>query len=152
MSIDARGHVAQCDCWVTSYPDYWFGNIFDEVSFTELMQESQARQRFQARPEALMQHESCVECDYLSICRRVSGADVCHYGGLLREGSVLQSLQGHLLHHGSHGGADGLRPAPAGIGVRCRYCKGTIPLERALHQRQHRRRLDADSGRSHATC
>ena len=68
VSIDARGHVAQCDCWVTSYPDYWFGNIFDEVSFTELMQKSQARQRFQARPEALMQHESCVECDYLSIC------------------------------------------------------------------------------------
>jgi uncharacterized protein len=68
ISIDARGHVAQCDCWVTSYPDYWFGNIFDDVSFTELLQQSKARQRFQARPEALMQHESCVECDYLSIC------------------------------------------------------------------------------------
>ena len=68
VSIDARGHVAQCDCWVTSYPDYWFGNIFDPVSFTELLQQSQARQRFQARPEVLMEHESCVECDYLSIC------------------------------------------------------------------------------------
>src|SRR5262249_12960538 len=44
------------------------GNIFDDVSFTELMQKSKARQRFQARPEMLMQHESCVECDYLSIC------------------------------------------------------------------------------------
>jgi len=68
VSIDARGYVAQCDCWVTSYPDYWFGNIFDAVSFTELLQQSQARQRFQARPEVLMEHESCVECDYLSIC------------------------------------------------------------------------------------
>jgi uncharacterized protein len=68
VSIDARGHVAQCDCWVTSYPDYWFGNIFDDVSFTELLLQSKARQRFQARPEVLMQHESCVECDYLSIC------------------------------------------------------------------------------------
>ena len=68
VSIDARGHVAQCDCWVTSYPDYWFGNIFDDVSFTELLQQSKARQLFQARPEVLMQHESCVECDYLSIC------------------------------------------------------------------------------------
>lgn len=68
VSIDARGHVAQCDCWVTSYPDYWFGNIFDPVSFTELLQQSRARQRFQARPEVLMEHESCVECDYLSIC------------------------------------------------------------------------------------
>jgi uncharacterized protein len=68
VSIDARGHVAQCDCWVTSYPDYWFGNIFDDVSFTELLQKSQARQRFQARPEVLIQQESCAECDYLSIC------------------------------------------------------------------------------------
>ena len=68
VSIDARGHVAQCDCWVTSYPDYWFGNIFDDVSFTELLQKSQARQRFQARPEVLMQHDTCVGCDYLSVC------------------------------------------------------------------------------------
>ena len=68
VSIDARGHVAQCDCWVTSYPDYWFGNIFDDVSFTELLQKSQARRKFQARPEVLMQTESCVGCDYLSVC------------------------------------------------------------------------------------
>ena len=68
VSIDARGHVAQCDCWVTSYPDYWFGNIFDDISFTDLMQQSKARQQFQARPEVLMQHESCVGCDYLSLC------------------------------------------------------------------------------------
>jgi len=44
VSIDARGHVAQCDCWITSYPDYWFRNIFDDISFTELMQQSKARQ------------------------------------------------------------------------------------------------------------
>jgi radical SAM protein with 4Fe4S-binding SPASM domain len=68
VSIDARGHVAQCDCWVTSYPDYWFGNIFEDISFTELMQKSKARQKFQARPEELMKAESCVGCDYLSIC------------------------------------------------------------------------------------
>jgi uncharacterized protein len=68
VSIDARGYVAQCDCWVTSYPDYWFGNIFEDISFTDLLQKSQARQRFQARPEVLMQHESCAGCDYLSIC------------------------------------------------------------------------------------
>jgi len=68
VSIDARGHVAQCDCWVTSYPDYWFGNIFDNVSFTELLQQSPARRKFQARPEVLMQHETCAGCDYLSVC------------------------------------------------------------------------------------
>ena len=68
VSIDARGHVAQCNCWVTSYPDYWFGNIFDNVSFTELLQKSPVRRKFQARPEVLMQTETCVGCDYLSVC------------------------------------------------------------------------------------
>jgi uncharacterized protein len=33
-----------------------------------LLQKSQARRRFQARPEVLMQTESCVGCDYLSVC------------------------------------------------------------------------------------
>lgn len=68
VSIDARGYVAQCDCWVTSYPEYRFGNIFSDVTFTELVQKSKARQRFQARPEALMRDESCAGCDYLSVC------------------------------------------------------------------------------------
>ena len=68
VSIDARGHVAQCDCWVTSYPEYWFGNIFGPQSFTELLEQSPARQKFQARPEALVEHESCLSCDYLSLC------------------------------------------------------------------------------------
>jgi len=68
VSIDARGNVTQCDCWVTSYPDYWFGNVFAPQSFSELLQKSGARRRFQARPEALMKHESCLGCEYLSIC------------------------------------------------------------------------------------
>jgi uncharacterized protein len=68
VSIDARGHVAQCDCWVTSYPEYRFGNIFGELSFTELLKKSRARQRFQARPEALMEHETCLGCEYLANC------------------------------------------------------------------------------------
>lgn len=68
VSIDARGYVAQCDCWVTSYPEYRFGNIFGDKSFTELIRNSKARHRFQSRPEALMRTESCAECDYLSVC------------------------------------------------------------------------------------
>jgi radical SAM protein with 4Fe4S-binding SPASM domain len=68
ISIDARGYVAQCDCWVTSYPEYRFGNIFGENTFTELIQKSKARQRFQARPAALVQNETCAGCDYLSVC------------------------------------------------------------------------------------
>jgi len=68
VSIDARGHVAQCDCWVTSYPEYWFGNIFGPETFTELLKKSQVRRLFQIRPEVLVQAESCIGCDYLSIC------------------------------------------------------------------------------------
>jgi hypothetical protein len=49
-------------------------------------------------------------------CRSVtagSGADVCHNGGLLREGPVLPGLQSALLHHGSVGGAAGISSVSA---------------------------------------
>lgn len=68
ISIDARGQVAQCDCWVTSYPEYQFGNIFSDGSFTDLLTKSKARQRFQKRPEVLMEKDTCLECQFLSIC------------------------------------------------------------------------------------
>ena len=67
ISIDARGYVAQCDCWVTSYPDYYFGNIFECDSLSELLRNSQARQQFYERPVKLMQQD-CIQCDYLSLC------------------------------------------------------------------------------------
>lgn len=68
ICIDAKGNVAQCDCWVTSYPDYWFGNIFEEHSLSELLHRSKVRQDFQIRPEILMQRETCIECEYLALC------------------------------------------------------------------------------------
>ena len=67
ISIDARGYVAQCDCWVTSYPDYTFGNIFHCDSLSELLGHSRARQRFYERPVKLMQGD-CIQCDYLTLC------------------------------------------------------------------------------------
>jgi len=67
ISIDARGFVAQCDCWVTSYPEYYFGNIFESASLTELLRDSKARRQFHERPSRLVEHD-CVECEYLSIC------------------------------------------------------------------------------------
>ncbi len=67
IAIDARGFVAQCDCWVTSYPDFHFGNIFDSDSLTALLSTSGARQRFTERPVHLMQGD-CIECDYLALC------------------------------------------------------------------------------------
>jgi uncharacterized protein len=67
ISIDARGFVAQCDCWVTSYPEYFFGNIFEQESLSELLKNSPARQEFIDRPAAIID-QGCIECDYLSIC------------------------------------------------------------------------------------
>lgn len=67
VSIDARGYVAQCDCWVTSYPDYHYGNIFECDSFGELLKNSPARQKFNERPIQLIQRD-CLSCDYLSLC------------------------------------------------------------------------------------
>jgi radical SAM protein with 4Fe4S-binding SPASM domain len=67
VSIDARGFVAQCDCWVTSYPEYFFGNIFDCDSFSGLLANSKPRRDFYERPVRLMEKE-CISCDFLSLC------------------------------------------------------------------------------------
>ncbi|MBF0552440.1 MAG: radical SAM protein [Deltaproteobacteria bacterium] len=68
VCIDPRGHVAQCDCWVTSYPEFRFGNIFDCDNLSDLLGNSQARRRFQARPGLLVQREDCLDCGYLTLC------------------------------------------------------------------------------------
>lgn len=67
ISIDARGYVAQCDCWVTSYPDYFFGNIYEAESLTQMLAESPARQKFVERPARIIPHD-CIDCDYLAMC------------------------------------------------------------------------------------
>ncbi len=67
ISIDARGYVAQCDCWVTSYPDYFFGNIFECDSLSEMLKNSPARKEFVERPLAIIDQD-CIQCDYLSMC------------------------------------------------------------------------------------
>jgi uncharacterized protein len=67
IAIDARGYVAQCDCWVTSYPEYFYGNIFECDSLDELLRNSRARQDFNARPLTLVERD-CISCDYLTLC------------------------------------------------------------------------------------
>jgi len=67
ISIDARGFVAQCDCWVTSYPEYFFGNIYETENLTRMLSESSARRKFIERPAAIIPND-CIECDFLSIC------------------------------------------------------------------------------------
>lgn len=86
ICIDPRGHVAQCDCWVSSYPEFRFGNIFEIDSLSALLQGNSARGSLLSRPGVLIRTEDCLECDYLSICH--GGCPVRAYtvhGNLLRK-------------------------------------------------------------------
>ncbi len=67
LCIDPRGNVAQCDCWVASYPDHWLGNLFHAASLDGLLTENPVRGRFHQRPMALVARE-CIDCDYLALC------------------------------------------------------------------------------------
>ena len=68
MTIDPRGHVALCDCWVASYPEYRFGNVFDRPCLAEILSGSEARRGFLERPSRLMDIEDCALCPHLSLC------------------------------------------------------------------------------------
>jgi uncharacterized protein len=80
ISVDSKGTVAQCDCWVTSYPDYFFGNVFREPDLTRMLRTSPARQEFVDRPGYLVEHEDCLSCRFLSICH--GGCPVRTYSAL----------------------------------------------------------------------
>ncbi len=68
ISIDARGRTALCDCWVTSYPQHSFGNVFAPKSLSDMLGSSAARERFLERPERLIADEECGSCQWLSMC------------------------------------------------------------------------------------
>jgi uncharacterized protein len=68
VCIDPDGNVAQCDCWVSSYPKFRYGNMFESPSLSDLLEASSSRRLFQDRPGVLMRHEDCLECNYLHLC------------------------------------------------------------------------------------
>jgi radical SAM protein with 4Fe4S-binding SPASM domain len=80
ISVDSKGTVAQCDCWVTSYPEKFFGNIFREPDLTAMLRASSARREFVERPKHLVEHEDCLSCRWLSICH--GGCPVRTYSAL----------------------------------------------------------------------
>jgi uncharacterized protein len=80
ISVDSKGTVAQCDCWVTSYPESFFGNIFREPDLTRMLRTSPARREFVERPKRLVEDEDCLSCRYLSICH--GGCPVRTYSAL----------------------------------------------------------------------
>jgi uncharacterized protein len=91
VCIGPQGQVAQCDCWVTSYPEFHFGNVLDEGSLSDLLQNSEARRRLKTRPGVLIQKEDCLDCDYLTLCH--GGCPVRAYtvhGDILRKDPYCQ--------------------------------------------------------------
>lgn len=67
FSIGPDGSVSQCDCWVSSYPEFHFGNIFECDRLEDIMN-GPVRRLFRDRPVKLMEKGECVDCEYLTIC------------------------------------------------------------------------------------
>lgn len=112
ICIDPTGNVAQCDCWVTSYPEARFGNIFDRGNLTELLQGSSARRQLLTRPGVLVEREDCLECSYLTLCH--GGCPVraySVYGNVFRKDPYCEVYKALFLrmenaarsHHRSRG-------------------------------------------------
>jgi radical SAM protein with 4Fe4S-binding SPASM domain len=131
VSIDARGFVAQCDCWVTSYPEYFFGNIFESDSFTDLLKNSPARKQFLARPTVTIQND-CLACDFLSVCHGGCPVRTYTFGGSLFEKDPYCQLYKALFRHVRDAAADLARDRASGVAppksLKPRGC-GTTPGE-----------------------
>ncbi|MGW8193943.1 MAG: radical SAM protein [Desulforhopalus sp.] len=84
ICVDPRGNVSQCDCWVASYPEMHFGNIFSAPSLDNLLKESKARHQFLTRPGSLMAIHDCADCEHLAFC---------HGGCPVRAYSTSNTLQ-----------------------------------------------------------
>lgn len=68
LTVDPRGEVALCDCWVTSYPQHSFGNLFKTPGLSRMLDASRARRAFLDRPARLMDTEDCDACPHLAMC------------------------------------------------------------------------------------
>jgi radical SAM protein with 4Fe4S-binding SPASM domain len=68
LAVDARGQTALCDCWVTSYPQHSFGNVFATQNIAQMLRGSEARERFKERPGYLIENTECRTCEWLSMC------------------------------------------------------------------------------------
>jgi len=103
ISVDAKGTVAQCDCWVTSYPESFFGNLFRDAGLTDMLRTSPARRGFVERPKYLVEHEDCLACRYLSICH--GGCPVRTYsaeGTLLAKDPYCEVYKAVFAHAETH--------------------------------------------------
>jgi radical SAM protein with 4Fe4S-binding SPASM domain len=83
---------------VTSYPEYFFGNIFESDNLTDLLKHSPARQKFLDRPSVNIQQD-CLECDYLSICHGGCPVRTYTFSGTLFEKDPYCHLYKSLFRH-----------------------------------------------------
>lgn len=67
LGIGPTGNVGVCECFVSSFPDYRFGNILTCRDMDEIVS-SPVRKQFLERPMRLMEDEDCSECEYLALC------------------------------------------------------------------------------------
>ncbi len=67
VAIDPMGNVAQCDCWVTSYPESRFGNLLDTPDLAKLFISPFAA-RLAKRPASILAKEDCLTCKHLALC------------------------------------------------------------------------------------
>ncbi len=65
--VGPTGNVSQCDCWVTSYPDFSFGNVFSDATLKDIL-DGPVRKRFESRPIEIVRCEDCIDCEFLSVC------------------------------------------------------------------------------------
>jgi uncharacterized protein len=91
IGVGPKGYVGQCECFVSSYPEYIYGNILACEDMAAIMN-GPIRKNFLERPIRLMEEEDCAECEYLAICH--GGCPVRAYsttGSLFRKDPNCQS-------------------------------------------------------------
>jgi radical SAM protein with 4Fe4S-binding SPASM domain len=67
IGISPKGHVALCEGFAASYPEYVFGNLLKCEDMAEIMN-GPIRKQFLERPIRLLEEEDCAECEYLALC------------------------------------------------------------------------------------
>jgi radical SAM protein with 4Fe4S-binding SPASM domain len=75
FSIGPDCSVSLCDCWVTSMPEFTFGNLLTQ-GFDELIS-SKPRHEIRHRMESILTGD-CATCDFLAVC--FGGCPIRSYG------------------------------------------------------------------------
>ena len=67
IAMDYTGSCAQCDCWLSSWPDFLFGSVATDG--IDAVLDSPARRAFARRASILLERDECGLCEYWDLCR-----------------------------------------------------------------------------------